>query len=105
MVFIFENLSVYMASLVHPENEVGVMGAGNKRAVLFMDLIRTIGLENNRSGILEKFSPYLEFIDISMYMGFCSDAEAVDALIELGGECCSIFKSGGIRYDDELIEV
>jgi len=40
-----------------------------------------------------------------MYMGFCSDEEAVDALIELGGECCSIFKSGGIRYDDELIEV
>jgi hypothetical protein len=94
-----------MTSLVHPENEVGVMVAGNKSAVLFMDLIRTIGLENNRSGILEKFIPYLEFIDIPMYMGFCSDEEAVDALIELGGECCTILKSGGIRYHDELIEV
>jgi hypothetical protein len=86
MVFICENLSVYMTSLVHPSPYNEVVPAGDRRGVLFMDLINILGLKNNRSEIIEKFSDYLEFIDISMYMGFCSDEEATDALIELGGQ-------------------
>ena len=72
-----------MTSIVHPDGDK-LSVAGDKTKVLYIDLISSVSLKKNRSGILKSFKPeYFPFIDISMYFQFCIDKEAQDTLDEL----------------------
>ena len=86
MIFV-DNLVSYMTQLVNPLEGQELMVAGDKKSVMFMDLIASVCLTNNRSGIIKAFNEdYFPFIDVSMYMNFCIDKHAKDAIIELGGD-------------------
>ena len=79
-----DNLSSYMTHIVNPVEGQDILKAGDRTAVLFIDLISSVSLTNNKSGILQAFNEdYFPFIDVSMYMEYCVDQEAKDTIRDI----------------------